>query len=166
MKKMITLSVLLCLLVGCSKPTVDNSVVTDFDLNRFLGNWYEIARFDHRFERDMDHTKASYMLRDDGKVDVLNTGIKGGKNSQAKGVAKLTGTPALLRVSFWRPFYSDYRIMLVDDDYRYALVGSGSDDYLWILSRTPHISGDIKDKILAEATKRGYDTDKLIWVKQ
>ncbi|MDE6409475.1 MAG: lipocalin family protein [Muribaculaceae bacterium] len=166
MKKIFTLSVLLCLLGGCSKPTVDNSVVNNFDLNSFLGNWYEIARFDHKFERGMEQTKASYILREDGKVNVLNTGIKNGKPTEAKGVAKLTETPALLRVSFWRPFYSDYRIMLLDPDYQYALVGSGSDDYLWILSRTPQISGEIKDKILTEAQKRGYDTDKLIWVKQ
>ena len=167
MKKMITLSVLLCLLVGCSRLTVDNSVVTtDFDLNRFLGEWYEIARFDHKFERGMDQTKATYSLREDGKVDVLNTGMKNGKHSEAKGVAKLTGTPSMLRVSFWGPFYSDYRIMLIDNDYQYALVGSGSDDYLWILSRTPQISAETKDQILAEAQKRGYDTDKLIWVKQ
>lgn len=166
MKKMITLSVLLCLLMGCSKLTVDNSVVNNFDLSRYLGSWYEIARFDHKFERGMEQTKATYVLREDGKVDVVNTGIKDGKLSEAKGVAKLTDTPSLLRVSFWGPFYSDYRVMLLDEDYQYALVGSGSDDYLWILSRTPQISDEIKDKILAEAQRRGYDTEKLIWVKQ
>lgn len=101
MKKIFTLSVLLSLLMGCSKKTVDNSVVTDFDLNRFLGSWYEIARFDHKFERGMEQTKAMYVLRDDGKVDVLNTGIKNGKHSEAKGLAKLTDTAGLLRVSFW-----------------------------------------------------------------
>lgn len=166
MKKFLNLSVLLCLLTGCSKPTVDNTVVTDFDLGRYSGDWYEVARFDHKFERGMDHTKATYTLRDDGKVDVLNTGMKDGKPSKAKGVAKLTDTPALLRVSFWGPFYSDYRVMLLDDDYQYALVGSGSDDYLWILSRTPQISPESKAKILTEAQRRGYDTSKLIWVKQ
>lgn len=166
MKKMITFSALLCLLAGCSKLTVDNSVVATFDLDRFLGSWYEIARFDHRFERGMEQTKANYVLREDGKVDVLNTGMKDGKPSEAKGVAKLTNTPALLRVSFWGPFYSDYRIMLLDDDYQYALIGGGSDDYLWILSRTPQISDELKSLILAEAERRGYDTSKLIWVKQ
>ncbi|MBD5387352.1 hypothetical protein HDR70_05650 [bacterium] len=166
MKKIFSLSVLLCLLGGCSKPTVDNSVVNNFDLNRFLGSWYEIARFDHKFERGMEQTKATYILREDGKVDVLNTGMKDGKHSKAKGVAKLTDTPALLRVSFWGPFYSDYRVMLLDSDYRYALVGSGSDDYLWILSRTPQITPETQTLILAEAQKRGYDTDKLIWVNQ
>ena len=166
MKKIFSLSVLLCLLGGCSKPTVNNSVVNNFDLNRFLGSWYEIARFDHKFERGMEQTKATYILREDGKVDVLNTGMKDGKHSKAKGVAKLTDTPALLRVSFWGPFYSDYRVMLLDSDYRYALVGSGSDDYLWILSRTPQITPETQTLILAEAQKRGYDTDKLIWVNQ
>lgn len=166
MKKITTLSVLLCLLAGCSKLTVDNSVVTNLDLNRYSGDWYEIARFDHKFERGMQQTKASYVLREDGKVDVLNTGVKDGKPKEAKGVAKLTDTPALLRVSFFRPFYSDYRVMLLDDDYQYALVGSGSDDYLWILSRTPQISAGVKSKILAEAQRRGYDTSKLIWVEQ
>lgn len=166
MKKMITLSVLLCLLAGCSKLTVDNSVVTDFDLNRFLGSWYEIARFDHSFERDMQQTKALYTLREDGTVDVLNTGIKDGEKSEAKGRAKLTDTAGHLRVSFWGPFYSDYRVMLIDSDYQYALIGSGSDNYLWILSRTPQISAETKDKIVAEAQRRGYDTAKLIWVEQ
>ena len=166
MKNKFTLSVLLCQLVGRSSPTVDYSVVTDFDLNRFLGSWYEIARFDHKFERGMEQTKALYILRNDRKVDVLNTGMKNGKHSEAKGVAKLTDTPALLRVSFWGPFYSDYRVLLLDKDYQYALIGSSSDKYLWILSRTPQISDEIKSKILTEAQKRGYDTDKLIWVKQ
>lgn len=164
--KKFSLSVLLSLLVGCGKLTVDNSVVTDFDLNRFLGSWYEIARFDHRFERGMDQTRATYVLREDGKVDVLNTGMKKGEYSEAKGVAKLTDKPGALRVSFWGPFYSDYRVMFVDDDYQYALVGGGSDDYLWILLRTPQIPSEIKAQILAEAQRRGYDTAKLIWVRQ
>lgn len=166
MKKIFSLSVLLCLLGGCSKPTVDNSVVTNFDLDRFLGRWYEIARFDHKFERGIDHAQANYALRPDGKVSVINTGLKNGRHSEAKGVAKLTDTPALLRVSFWGPFYSDYRILLLDDDYNYALIASGSDKYLWILSRTPQISEKVKTEILAEARKRGYPTDRLIWVKQ
>ncbi|MDE6692402.1 MAG: lipocalin family protein [Muribaculaceae bacterium] len=166
MKRIFNLSALLCLLGKCSKPKVDNSVVNNFDLNVFLGNWYEIARFDHRFERGLQQTKANYTLLANGKVRVLNTGIKKGKHSEAKGIAKQTGTPGLLRVSFWRPFFSDYRIMLLDSNYQYALVGSKSDDYLWILSRSPQISSEIKTLILSEARRRGYDTDKLIWVKQ
>ena len=149
-----------------SRLTVDNSVVKALDLNRFLGSWYEVARFDHFFERGMSHTKANYMICGDGDIDVINTGIKDGKPKTAKGKAKRTDIPSLFRVSFFGPFYSDYRIMLLDADYQYMLIGSGSDNYLWILSRTPFLSEEAKTNILSEAQRRGYDTDKLIWVKQ
>ena len=149
-----------------NKLTVDNSVVRELDLDRFLGSWYEVARFDHFFERGMSQTKANYVLRDDGNIDVINTGIKNGKPKTAKGKAKLTDIPSLLRVSFFGPFYSDYRVMLVDADYRYMLIGSGSDGYLWILSRTSQLADSDRAAILSEAKSRGYDTDKLIWVKQ
>ncbi len=164
--KKILLVLMVSLLAGCSELTVDNSVVSELDLQRFLGTWYEIARFDHRFERGMEQTKANYVLRDDGDIDVLNTGIKDGELQTAEGKAKLTDVPAVLRVSFFGPFYSDYRVMLVDSDYQYALIGSGSDEYLWILSRTPQLSDSIKTLILDEAQHRGYDTKQLIWVKQ
>ncbi|MBR1667026.1 MAG: lipocalin family protein [Bacteroidaceae bacterium] len=149
-----------------SRLTVDNSVVRELDLNRFLGSWYEVARFDHFFEHSMSQTKANYVLREDGDIDVINTGIKDGKSKTAKGKAKRTDTPALFRVSFFGPFYSDYRVMLFDADYRYMLIGSGSDTYLWILSRTPQLSDSDRTTILTEAQRRGYDTTKLIWVKQ
>lgn len=165
MRTTLFLTLLFCLLTGCSKLTVDNSVVKDFDTNRFLGGWYEIARFDHRFERGMEQTQATYTLQKDGTIKVLNTGMKNGKPKQSEGLAKLTDTPALLRVSFFGPFYSDYRVMLLDKDYQYALVGGGSDNYLWILSRTSLLSDDVKKKILNEAKRRGYDINKLIWVK-
>lgn len=164
MRKTLFLVSLFSLLAGCSKLTVDNSVVKDFDTERFLGNWYEIARFDHRFERGMEQTKAAYTLQKDGTIKVLNTGMKNGKPKQSEGRAKLTDTPALLRVSFFGPFYSDYRIMLLDKNYQYALIGGGSDNYLWILSRSSLLSDDVKTTILDEAKRRGYDISKLIWV--
>ena len=166
MEKTHALSKLFKNLTGHNKLTVDNTVVSDFTLNRFLGTWYEVARFNHRFERGIEKSKAHYELRKDGKVNVLNSGIKRDKPSDAKGIAKLTDTPALLRVSFWGPFYSDYRIMMLDKDYKYALIGGSTNDYLWILSRSPQISEDVRNKILTEAQRRGYDTSKLIWVKQ
>jgi len=167
MKKLVFFAVMAMLMTACGNQlTVNNSVVDSLDLNRYLGDWYEIARFDHSFERGMDFCKANYALRDDGNVDVLNTGIKDGKPKEAKGKGKLTDTPALLRVSFFGPFYADYRVMLLDSAYQYALIGSGSDDYLWILSRTPKLTENIKTTILDEARRRGYDTEKLIWVKQ
>ena len=152
---------------GCvSGPKVDNTPVAALDLNRYLGEWYEIARFDHSFERGIERAKASYTLNEDGTIKVVNSGIKDGKPKTAIGKGKRTDTPALLRVSFFGPFYADYRVMKIDADYTYALIGSGGADYLWILSRTPTLADDAKSELLAEAKRRGYDTDKLIWVKQ
>lgn len=146
--------------------TVDNSVVESFDVKQYLGSWYEIARYDHFFERGMEQTKANYIMEDNGKITVLNTGVKDGKPKTAKGKAKLTEKPAVIRVSFFGPFYSDYRVMLLDKDYQYALVGSSSNNYLWILSRTPKLTEDTRTIMLDEIKRRGYDTKKLIWVKQ
>lgn len=155
------------MLAGCvSGPKVDNVPVAALDLNRYLGEWYEIARFDHSFERGVEQAKANYTLNEDGTIKVVNSGIKNGKPKTAIGKGKVTDTPALLRVSFFGPFYADYRVMMIDDDYTYALVGSGGADYLWILSRTPTISDAVKSALLVEARRRGYDTSKLIWVKQ
>ena len=155
------------MLAGCvSGPKVDNVPVAALDLNRYLGEWYEIARFDHSFERGVEQAKANYTLNEDGTIKVVNSGIKNGKPKTAIGKGKVTDTPALLRVSFFGPFYADYRVMMIDDDYAYALVGSGGADYLWILSRTPTISDAVKSALLVEARRRGYDTSKLIWVKQ
>lgn len=145
---------------------VDNSTVKSVDLNRYLGSWYEIARFDHAFEREMDYAMAKYSLRDDGKIDVLNTGIKDGRAKDAKGIAKLTNTPGLFRVSFFGPFFGDYRIMMLDPDYQYALIGGSNENFLWILSRTPELDEATQALILAEADRRGYKTNRLIWVKQ
>jgi lipocalin len=167
MKKLFCVVLMILGLVSCGgQLTVDNSVVDSLDLNRYIGEWYEIARFDHSFERGMDFCKANYSLKEDGTVEVLNTGIKDGEPKGAKGKGKLTDTPALLRVSFFGPFYADYRVMLLASDYQYALVGSGSDDYLWILSRTPRLSDEAKTELLSEAKRRGYDIEKLIWIKQ
>ena len=155
------------LLAGCvSGPKVDNTPVAALDLNRYLGEWYEIARFDHSFERGVERAKANYMLNEDGTIKVVNSGIKNGKPKTAIGKGKRTDTPALLRVSFFGPFYADYRVMLIDKDYTRALVGSGSADYLWLLSRTPELSETAKSELLAEAQRRGYDMGKLIWVRQ
>ena len=154
-------------LAGCvSGPKVDNTPVATLDLNRYLGEWYEIARFDRSFERGVEQAKANYTQNADGTIKVVNTGVKGGKQKMAIGKGKTTDTPGLLRVSFFGPFYADYRVMLIDKDYSHALVGSGSADYLWILSRTSVLSETAKSELLAEARRRGYDTDMLIWVRQ
>lgn len=144
---------------------VDNTPVKDLDLNRYLGNWFEIARKDHTFEKGMSHAQANYSLLGDGTILVMNSGIKGGKIKISKGKAKLTDTDGLLRVSFFGPFYSDYRVLMLDPDYQYALVGSKKGNYLWILARLPELSYDILCDILSEASERGYRTDDLIWVE-
>lgn len=166
MKKIFLVACFASMFAGCDSAVVDNSTVKSVDLNRYLGYWYEIAKFDHSFERGLEYAMAHYSLRDDGKIDVLNTGIKDGRAKDAKGIAKITNVPGLLRVSFFGPFFSDYRIMLLDENYQYVLVGGSNNKYLWILSRTPELEEATKALILAEADRRGYDTSKLIWVKQ
>lgn len=166
MKKMFFMALAAMFFSACDATEIDNSTVKAVDLNRYLGSWYEIAKYDHVFERGLDYAMANYTLREDGKIDVLNTGIKDGRAKDAKGIAKTTNIPGLLKVSFFGPFYSDYRIMMLDADYQYVLVGGSNDKYLWILSRTPKLDDATKTLILAEANRRGYDTSKLIWVKQ
>ena len=155
-------------LTACSKD-FDNSTVKEFDLSRYLGVWYEIARYDHSFEKGMDNTMAQYILQDDGTVVVLNTGWKNGKFKLAEGKAKYKdpeGDPGHLRVSFFLFFYSDYNVMMVDENYQISLVGSKAEKYLWILSRTPVPDPDLLRMVLEEARQRGYDTSQLIWVDQ
>ena len=155
-------------LTACSKD-FDNSTVKEFNLSRYLGVWYEIARYDHSFERGMDNTMAQYILQDDGTVVVLNTGWKNGKFKLAEGKAKYkdpAGDSGHLRVSFFLFFYSDYNVMMVDENYQISLVGSKAEKYLWILSRTPVPDPDLLRMVLEEARQRGYDTSQLIWVDQ
>ena len=170
MKQLIFAALAACVLpmTACSKD-FDNSTVDTFDLSRYLGEWYEIARYNHSFERGMDNTMAEYILQDDGKVFVLNTGWKNGKFEVAEGKAKYKdpeGNPGALKVSFFLFFYSEYNVMMVDENYQISLVGSKAEKYLWILSRTPVPDPDLLEMILAEAEARGYDTSKLIWVDQ
>ena len=157
---------------GCQNKKseeMNTSTVKELDLQRYLGTWYEIARFDHRFERGLAGVTATYSMRDDGKIRVLNQGYKNtldGELSVAEGKAKLTGEPGRLKVSFFWIFYADYFVMELDENYKWALIGSKSDKYLWILSRTPKLEESVKKLILEKAQNRGYDTSKLIWVEQ
>lgn len=154
-------------LCACSSgDNLNNAPVTEFDLNRYLGSWYELARFDHSFERDLTACTANYALRSDGMIKVINSGLKDGETKVSEGKAKTTGTIGLLRVSFFGPFYSDYRVLMLSADYTYALVGSSSDKYLWILSRTPELPDADLQLMLQEAVRRGYNINELIWVDQ
>lgn len=164
--------VLMILNGGCQpekEMKLNIETVKSLDLQRYLGTWYEIARFDHRFERGIVGATATYSMRDDGKIKVLNQGYKNslnGERSVAEAKAKFTGDPGKLKVSFFWIFYADYFILELDDNYQWALIGSSSDKYLWILSRTPQLDEPTKNLLLEKAKKRGYDTSKLIWVEQ
>ena len=159
---------------GCQKEKPENmdlSTVKELDLERYMGTWYEIARFDHSFERGLVGVTATYELRSDGKITVINAGYKNsleGKYKTAKGKAKQPNPnePGKLKVAFFMFFSADYFILELDEEYQWVLICSSSDKYLWILSRTPSLEQETLDEILEKAKVRGYETDKLIWVEQ
>ena len=149
--------------------SINTSTVKVLDIPRFMGKWYEIARYDHTFEKGMSHVTAEYSLEPNGKIRVINRGIKNGKPKEIVGKAKQPDPveyPGRLKVSFFLWFYSDYYILELDKDYQYALIGSSSDKYLWILSRIPELPKDILDKLLANIKQRGYDLSRLVYVEQ
>lgn len=145
--------------------------IEGFELEKYLGKWYEIARFPHRFEKDLVNVTATYELAKPGKVRVINEGYKfspEGKHSIAKGWAKFAGDPSVghLRVSFFRPFYGDYIIVSLDDNYQHALILSSSLNYMWILARNSQIDESVYDSLVKKAASLGLDTTKLIKVMQ
>ena len=172
-KNVILLLALLFLMNSCNSQDkmIDKTVVKELDIERYLGKWYEIARYDHRFERGLVGVTASYSLRDDGKIKVVNTGFKetiNGQKSEAIGKAKIPdpNVPSKLKVSFFWLFYGDYFVFELDENYQWAVIGSSTDKYLWILSRTPQLDETVYYELLNKLTTRGYDIDKLIRVAQ
>ncbi len=164
---------LLCLgflLPGCSggKSTAHIPAVKDFDPHAYMGLWYEIARVPNSFEKDLTHVTAEYSLGKDGKIKVLNTGMKNGKIKQTEGVAKLTENTSTgeLKVSFFKPFYAPYRIILLEADYSAAVICGDTDAYLWILSRTPEISGEKLQKYLDWMKQQGLPVEQLEYPDQ
>ena len=175
----IYIKIILLLFVGiisfsCSnnKEMVNRNTVKDLDIDRFLGKWYEVARFPHSFEKGLTGVTATYSMREDGKIKVLNQGYKGsleGPLKTAEGKAKIPDPtqPSKLKVSFFWIFYSDYLVMELDTiNYNWAVIGSSSENYLWILSRTPQIEDDSYEMLIKRIEDRNYDTSKLIKVIQ
>ena len=166
---LLVLLFMILLLSACvynaGRDSINRSTVENFDLSRFMGRWYEIARFDHSFERGMQGVTADYSLQADGSVRVVNSGMRGNKPVEAVGRAKLTSHPGRLRVSFFWIFYSDYNILAMGNNGQWALVGSRSPRYLWILSRTPSMPIDELNYVINLAEQRGYNTDNLIFVE-
>lgn len=167
--KIIAAALFLSLLPACQALAQKFQPVSNFSLEKYLGTWYEIARTPVSFEKGLNEVTADYSLRPDGKVTVVNRGVKeNGKESVARGKAKFGGekNTGYLRVSFFGPFYGDYIIVELDPDYRYALVAGSSTKYLWILCRTPKLEQETLDRLVEKAKQLGYDTSKLIFTKQ
>lgn len=152
------------------KFTKELPIVENFDSTKYLGTWYEIARYDFRFEKNMDNTTANYSMMKNGHIRVINRGYDyvSKKWKESKGQAKFRGanTVGALEVSFFGPFYADYNIIALDDNYQYALVAGKDTNYLWFLSRTTTMPDDVKNQYVELAKSLGYDTDKLVWVNQ
>jgi len=134
-----------------------------------MGTWYEIARFDHSFEKGLKCVSANYTLREDGRVTVLNKGVKedSNENKSAKGIAKIPDMnfPGILKVSFFRPFWGNYYIIDLDEDYKWVLVGEPSRKYLWVLSREKTMNKEIYSSLLKTAEENGFDISKLLQIK-
>lgn len=162
---------LACLVSGCVGMPEGVTPVQGFELNRYLGRWYEVARLDHSFERGLTHVTADYSVREDGGVRVLNRGYSDEKNEWrlAEGKAYFVKTPDLgyLKVSFFGPFYGSYVIFELDQkNYTHAVVSGSNKSYLWILARTPEIEPELKNTLIAKAAALGFDTSKLIFPDQ
>lgn len=158
------------LLAGCAgtRPPSGVTAVAPFDVQRYAGRWYELARLDHAFERGMTDVSATYSVQDDGSVRVVNRGYvtATGQWREAVGRALFTGAPTTgsLKVSFFGPFYGGYHVAALDSDYRWALVVGSDIGYAWILARDKHLPAGQRDDVVSRARSLGVDTSKLIWV--
>lgn len=163
--------IVLCV-TSCTQRSINKETVSKLDLQRYMGKWFEIARFDHRFEHNLVGATVEYALLPNGDIKVINSGYWGDFNGtfkQAKGIAKIIDPehPGKMKITFFLKFYAEYNIMEVDPkNYSYALIGSNTCDYLWLLSRTPYLSEEIIHHLLSKAQQRGYDISMLKWVKQ
>lgn len=172
MKTSLLLPFLALVLINISCQTIPKgaTAVKPFNQEKYLGTWYEIARLDYKYERYLDHVTADYGLKPNGLISVTNKGyhVKKQKWEESRGKAKPVSDPqeAKLKVSFFGPFYSGYNVIAIDEEYRYALVAGESTRYLWLLSRSKTMPDDVKAAFLKKAKSIGYDTDKLVWVKQ
>jgi apolipoprotein D and lipocalin family protein len=155
--------------ISCSSIPQGANPINDFDSIKYLGKWYEIARLDFRFEKDMNNTTAEYSLNTDGTIRVENSGYNYRINKQKRAIGKAkfikNNSTAQLKVSFFGPFYGAYNVIMLDKNYKYALIAGKNLKYLWILSREKTIPLEIKDSYINEAKRIGYKTENLIWVE-
>ena len=157
------------LLMGCSNTDLPEGLepVEGFELERYLGKWYEIARLDHSFERGLEQVTAEYQKREDGGISVLNRGYDPEKErwEQAEGKAYFMEDDNLgrLKVSFFGPFYGGYNIIALDEQYRWSMVAGPDRSYLWILAREPELPEPVLQSLVSKAQALGFDTDALIY---
>ena len=155
-------------LFSCATIPKNATAVTSFDKEKYLGKWYEFARFDFKFEKNLNNTTAEYSLNENGTIKVVNRGYNTVNNQwqQSIGKAKFVKNDsiAMLKVSFFGPFYGGYNVLAIDTDYKYALVAGGSLKYLWILSRETSIPEETKVKYLEIAENIGFETSNLLWI--
>lgn len=159
------------LLAACTGMPPGVHPVDGFQLDRYLGTWYEIARLDHSFERGLTRVTAEYSRREDGGVRVLNRGfsMETGEWKESEGKAYFVESPDLgyLKVSFFGPFYGSYVVFELDKDaYQYAFISGPDTSYLWLLARTPTVSDGVLEHFRERATELGFDTDAVILVDQ
>lgn len=169
--KLLWVTLLAVLLSACTGVPKNIKPVEDFEVEQYLGRWYEIARLDHAFERGLSHITANYSLREDGGIKVLNQGFSEKKEQwvKAEGKAYFVDDENVghLKVSFFGPFYGSYVIFKLDKEgYQYAYVTSYNTDYLWLLSRTPTVSETIHQDFIQLAKNKGFNVDELIFVEQ
>ncbi|HEX9206925.1 MAG TPA: lipocalin family protein [Steroidobacteraceae bacterium] len=169
-RAVLTAALLAAALAGCAVKVPEGiQPVTGFDVQRYMGRWYEIARLDHSFERGMERVTAEYALQPDGTVQVVNRGFATAKGEwqEARGRARFLGSPQVgaLKVSFFGPFYGGYNIVDLDAQYQHALIAGPSRSYLWILSRTPDPPRAEVERLVAKAAALGFDTGALIYVQ-
>ena len=168
--KKLTLSIAIIILCGCLGMPKAVQPVNEFELDRYLGKWFEIARLDHSFEKGLTNVTAEYRMREDGGVSVVNSGFSAKENKwrEAEGKAYFVNSESEghLKVSFFGPFYGSYIIFELDkEDYQYSFISGPNKSYLWLLSRTPNVKAELLKRFMSKATKLGFDTQKLILVE-
>lgn len=162
--------VLLCT-PSCHEKTINKETVKHLDIQRYMGKWFEIARFDYHFEHNLVGSTIEYTLLPDGSIEVVNCGYYddfSGPCRRACGIARRVDPthPGKMKISFLLNLYAEYNVLEIDEkNYRYALIGSNTPYYLWLISRTPHVSADTIRHFLDCARRRGYDVSMLKWVK-
>ncbi|NOQ35373.1 MAG: lipocalin [Methylococcaceae bacterium] len=171
MRKLLFLFIVTLFINGCSQLTIPKGVypVEQFNVHKYQGKWYEIARLENSFEEGLDHITAEYTLLEKGGLKVINRGfsIEDNEWKTAEGKAKFVKVQndAYLKVSYAWPFYASYVVFDLDEKhYQYAFVTSIDDSYLWLLSRTPKVSEQVMERFLKKSEKLGFDTKKLIFV--